>query len=166
MFFNFWEEIWHDWFSVFIVYQHTHLWLYQFVWHPISSLLLSKFSVCKQCGPSRWSNLRAAVAGLPESPSLPLNPISIPTPWNCSPCLPFFLFVCFLFFRATSMHMEGPRLGVESELQLLAYTTATTMPDPSPIFYLCQSSQQRQILNPPSKARDWSCILMDPSWVR
>ena len=27
-------------------------------------------------------------------------------------------------------HMEIPRLGVESELQLLAYATATAMPDP------------------------------------
>ena len=28
-------------------------------------------------------------------------------------------------------HMEVPRLGVESELQLLAYATATATPDPS-----------------------------------
>ena len=28
-------------------------------------------------------------------------------------------------------HMEAPRLGVKSELQLLAYTTATAMQDPS-----------------------------------
>jgi len=27
--------------------------------------------------------------------------------------------------------MEVPRLGVKTELQLLAYTTATAMPDPS-----------------------------------
>ena len=27
--------------------------------------------------------------------------------------------------------MEVPRLGVESELELLAYTTATAIPDPS-----------------------------------
>ena len=29
--------------------------------------------------------------------------------------------------------MEVPRLGVELELQLLAYTTVTAMPDPSHI---------------------------------
>ena len=29
--------------------------------------------------------------------------------------------------------MEVPRLGVESELQRLAYTTATAMPDPNRI---------------------------------
>ena len=27
-------------------------------------------------------------------------------------------------------HMEVPRLGVESKLELLAYTTATARPDP------------------------------------
>lgn len=62
MSFNFWEEIWHDWLSVFMMYLHTHLWLeilfwkYWSVWHPISSLLLSKFSVCRWCVSSRWSN--------------------------------------------------------------------------------------------------------------
>ena len=34
--------------------------------------------------------------------------------------------------------MEGPRLGVESELQLLAYTTATAMQDPSCVYNLHQ----------------------------
>ena len=29
--------------------------------------------------------------------------------------------------------MEVPRLGVESEIQLLAYTTATAMPDPTSV---------------------------------
>ena len=45
-------------------------------------------------------------------------------------------FVClfvFLLFRATLWHMEVPRLGVESELQLPTYTTATAMQDPSRI---------------------------------
>ena len=32
--------------------------------------------------------------------------------------------------------MEVPRLGVESELQLPAYTTATAMPDPSNVWDL------------------------------
>ena len=39
--------------------------------------------------------------------------------------------VLFLFFSAHLRHMEVPRLGVESELQLLAYTAAIAMPDPS-----------------------------------
>ena len=57
--------------------------------------------------------------------------------------------------------MEVPRLGVELELQLLAYTTATAMPDLSHIFNLCHILQQRQILNPLSEAVDPTCILMD-----
>ena len=48
--------------------------------------------------------------------------------------------------------MEVPRLGVESELQLLAYTTVTAMPDPSYACDLHHSSEQHQILNPPSEA--------------
>ena len=42
--------------------------------------------------------------------------------------------------------MEVPRLGVELELQLPAYTTAT--PDPSCICDLHYSSWQHWILNP------------------
>ena len=36
---------------------------------------------------------------------------------------------CFLLFRATPGYMEVPRLGVESELQRPADTTATAMWD-------------------------------------
>ena len=62
--------------------------------------------------------------------------------------------------------MEVPRLGVESELQLPAYTTATATLDPSLICDLHQSSQQHQILNTLTEAWDRTCILMDTSWVR
>ena len=48
--------------------------------------------------------------------------------------------------------MEVPRLGVKSELQLVAYATAIAMPDPSHICNLHHSSWQRRLLNPPSKA--------------
>ena len=61
--------------------------------------------------------------------------------------------------------MEVPRLGVESELQLPAYTTATATQDPSCIFDLPHSSRQRQVLNPVSKVRDQTCSLMDTSQV-
>jgi len=58
-------------------------------------------------------------------------------------------------------HMEVPRLGVKSELQLQAYATGTAMPDPSRICDLHHSSQKRQILKPPTKARDQTHILTD-----
>ena len=62
--------------------------------------------------------------------------------------------------------MEAPRVGVKLELQLLAYATATATQDPSHVCSLCHSSQQLQILNPLSKARDRTCNVMVPSWIR
>ena len=59
--------------------------------------------------------------------------------------------------------MEVPRLGVESELQPPAYTTATAMLDPSRVCNLHHSSQQHQIFNPLNKARDQTHILTDAS---
>ena len=50
--------------------------------------------------------------------------------------------------------MEVTRLGVESELQLLASAVATAIWDPSRVCDLHHSSQQRRILNPLNKARD------------
>ena len=61
--------------------------------------------------------------------------------------------------------MEVPRVGFELELQLLTYTTATAMWDPSLICDLHHSSQQHWILNPLRETRDRTCVLMDPSWV-
>ena len=91
-------------------------------------------------------------------------------PSHCGQILLFFflfsLFVClFVFLGPHPRHMEVPRLGVKLELQLLAYTTATTMPDPSRVCSLHHGSQQCWILNPLSGARDWTCGLMDTSWV-
>jgi len=57
--------------------------------------------------------------------------------------------------------MEVPRLGVESELQLPVYTTATATGDPSHICNLHHSSGQCQTLNPLSEARDRTRTLMD-----
>ena len=54
-------------------------------------------------------------------------------------------------------HTEVPRLGVKSELQLLAYTTAMAMLDLGHIFGL----QQPRILNPLSEARDGTSIITD-----
>ena len=61
--------------------------------------------------------------------------------------------------------MEVPRLGIELELQLPAYTTATATQDPSHICDLHHSSWQRGIFNPLSKATDQTCILMDLGFV-
>ena len=44
--------------------------------------------------------------------------------------------------------MEGPRLGVQSELQLWVYTTATATWDPSRVCDLPHSSWQHRILHP------------------
>ena len=63
-------------------------------------------------------------------------------------------------------HMEDPRLGVESELQLPAYTTATVMQDLSHVYDLHHSLWQRWILNLLSKARDRTCVLMDATQIR
>ena len=62
--------------------------------------------------------------------------------------------------------MKVPRLGVKLELQLLAHATATATQDPSHVCDLHHSSWHHQILNPLSKARDLTGILMDPSRVR
>ena len=57
--------------------------------------------------------------------------------------------------------MEVPGLGVELELQMPAYATATASRGQSLLCYLCHSLKQRQSLNSPSKASDWTHILMD-----
>ena len=64
----------------------------------------------------------------------------------------FLIFIYFL--RLHLKHMEVPQLGVELELQLPAYTTATTTGDLSHICDLRHSLQQHQIPNPLRKARD------------
>ena len=48
--------------------------------------------------------------------------------------------ISFVFLRLHLKHMEIPRLGVKSELQLLASATATTMQDLSRICDLHHSS--------------------------
>ena len=57
--------------------------------------------------------------------------------------------------------MEVPRLGVEAQLQLPANTTATATWDPSRVCDLYHSSRQRPILNPLSKAKDGTHVLLD-----
>ena len=71
----------------------------------------------------------------------------------------------FCFLGPHSWHMEVPRLGVELELQLPGYATATETWDPSCICSLHHSSWQCQIPDLLSKARDRTCILMDTSLI-
>ena len=63
------------------------------------------------------------------------------------------------------MAHASSRLGVESELQLLAYTTATATQDPSCVCNPHHSLWQHWIFNPLSSARDQTRVLMDASWV-
>ena len=74
--------------------------------------------------------------------------------------LPFF----FFFLGPPLLHMQVPRLEVESELQLQVYNTAMAMPHPSCIFHLCCILRQWGILNPLREARDGAHILMDTIW--
>ena len=67
----------------------------------------------------------------------------------------------FWFLGLHSGHMEVPRLGVESELQLPAYITAIATQDPSLVCDLYHSSQQHRILNTLSKDRDQTRVLID-----
>ena len=72
------------------------------------------------------------------------------------------LFFCLLSFLGRHpWHVEVPRLGVEFELQLLAYTTATATWDLSCVCDLHHSSWQGWILSPLSEAR----IEPMSSWV-
>ena len=82
----------------------------------------------------------------------------------------FFFFFFFFFLEPHLLHMEIPRLGVQSELQLpataTATATATAMQDLSRICNLHHRSLQRWIPNPLSKARDPTHNLMVPSGIR
>ena len=61
--------------------------------------------------------------------------------------------------------MEVPGLGIESEVQLLAYTPGTATQGLSRSYDLLRRSRQHWILNPMSEARDQTHVLMDASQV-
>ena len=90
---------------------------------------------------------------------LNIVPYSIVRPC-CCPLLTLFIYL-FMY----PWHMEVPRLGVQLQLQLPAYVTATATPDLSCVCDLHHKSQQYQILNQLRVARDRTCVLMDTSWV-
>ena len=62
----------------------------------------------------------------------------------------YYLFILWLHLP----HMEVPRLDVEYELQLPAYTTGIAMQDLSRICNLHHSSRQCRILKPAEQTRD------------
>ena len=76
-----------------------------------------------------------------------------------------YLFIFFVFAGPHPRHMKIPRLWVTSERQLPAYTTVIVTRDPSLFCDLHHGSWQHQILNPLSKARDWTHNLMVPSQI-
>ena len=80
-----------------------------------------------------------------------------------SPVTNFFF---FFFFWAAPAAYGGSQARVESELQLPTYTTTTAMQDPSRLCDLHHSSRQHPILNPLSKAKDQTCILMYANQIR
>ena len=85
------------------------------------------------------------------------------TAYLCNYSFNDIMLVSFLGFYL--QHMQVPGLGVESELQLWAYTTVKEMTDLSHTCNLYHSSLQPWILNLLRKARDQTCIPTATSWV-
>ena len=71
-----------------------------------------------------------------------------------------------IIFSMHLQHMEVPSLGIESELLLVAYTTATATRDLSQICGLHHSEWKHQILNSLNEGGDQTHILVDTSQVR
>ena len=106
---------------------------------------------------SMWGSLL-----VPESPVWwPHLLLEVPPGKRWSLNFFFFFFVLGPYLQ----HMGVLRLGVESGLQLLAYTTATAMQDLSHICDLQCSLLQCWILNPLRETRDWTLILTETSQV-
>ena len=84
--------------------------------------------------------------------------------------IPFFFFLLFRALPAacgsSQISSHPVQLLDESELHLLAYTTATAMSGLSCVCDLHHSSQQHRILNPLSEARGRTCNLMVLSRIR
>ena len=82
----------------------------------------------------------------------------------------YFLFFVFFFFWSCLFGAAPSAYGGFQARGLIGgvaagYTAAIAMPYPSYVCNLHHSSQQHQILNPPSEARDQTCVLMDTSQV-
>ena len=101
------------------------------------------------------------LSGVPRGRSCSIAPPSCAHLW-----VSLFLLRSFFFFVFLGPHlqrMDIPGLGVESELQLRAYptATATATQDPNRICDLHGSLQQPQTHNPRSEATDRTCILTE-----
>ena len=83
--------------------------------------------------------------------------------WFC--LFSFFCLFVFLLFRAEPVAYGGSQTRGWIRASALVYATATAMPDPSWVCDLHHGSRQCQILNPRSKARNQTHILIDASWV-
>ena len=79
----------------------------------------------------------------------------------------FFLFFFFSFFfglfRAAPAACGGSQARRGIRVVAAGLTTATATRGPSYICDLCHISRQHQILNPLTKARNQTCVLMDAS---
>ena len=86
--------------------------------------------------------------------------------WFCF-CFLFFVLFCFVFllFRTTLAAYRSSQARGQLELQPLAYATATRIWNLSHVCNLHHSSWQPRILNPLSKTRDQTRVLMDPSQI-
>ena len=78
-------------------------------------------------------------------------------------CCVFLIIIIILLFRVAPVAYGSSQTRGQLELQLQA--TATATPDPSYLWDLHHSSPECWIYDPLSKAMDWTCILMDTSWM-
>ena len=128
-------------------------------WVKDSALSLQQLETLLQQGFDPWPRNFHILQAQPKKKRRNSVQKFIILPQKFTHSLLFFCLVCFL--GPHPQHMEIPRQGVQSELQLMDYSTATATQDPSHLCNLHHSSQQCWILNPLSKTRDQTFILMD-----
>ena len=75
----------------------------------------------------------------------------------------FFFFLSFVFLVPYPWHMEVPRLGpVRTVATSLHHSHSNARSE----MHLRPTPQQHRTFNPLSKARGWTCVLMDASRIR
>ena len=121
------------------------------------------FTLTGTVSPSSRSRVGRLLHKGPDSECSGLCGLVAPSPLFCF--LGFVFVFVFCFLGPPLGHIEVPRLGVKSELQLRVYTTAMATQEQSRLWDLHPNSRQHRILNPLSKARVRTCILMDTSPV-